>query len=136
MKRNFSAHGLGLVLLLLAFGVSQPAYGLEIGVDVAPRIINTGGSSVTFVVHTDLAFNLVEPYSVTLNGEPIHSWKRDSLGNFDAIILLSDIAPGLEVGVENLFLLQGRTNTDPQQSFWGGEEVLVVEPGTRPGLLR
>lgn len=138
MKTNTIAQWLILFFSVLLLGLIGPTttQSMEITVDVAPLIINIGGKSATFVVHTNLPYSLVDTSTVVLNGEPIYNWKVDSLGYFDAIILTEDIEPLLEIGAKNLFLLEGKTRTEPQDLFWGAEEVLVIDHGIRPGLIR
>lgn len=135
MKKTLIAKAMvvGLAALLAAAG---QGHGMEIGVDVAPRIINVDGKAPSFVVHTDLAYGLVDPATVVLNGVPISRWKMDSLGNFDAIVRLGDIVAELEPGRHNLFLLEGMTRTEPPEPFWGAEEVLVVEQRDGSGPRR
>ncbi|MBA3016500.1 MAG: hypothetical protein KKD63_04225 [Proteobacteria bacterium] len=138
MKTTTLWQWLVLFFSVLLFGLVSPttSHSLEVTVDVAPLIINVGGKSATFVVHTNLPYTLVDPATVVLNGEPIYQWKMDSLGYFDAIILREAIEPSLEIGIKNLFVLEGKTRTEPPELFWGAEEVLVIDQGISPGLLR
>lgn len=127
-----------LALLLAFFAILYfpvKAQGFEVSIEVAPNIINIENKMATFVIHTNMPYELVDPYSVTLNGDSnyIYGWKMDSLGLFDAIILLDDVRDTLVAGEENIFLLKGLTQEfDP---FWGTDVVFVIDKAMMPGRM-
>lgn len=128
-----------LFVLLLCIHFPTGSYGLEASIDLAPNIINLNGSMETFVIHTNIAYRIVAAETVTLNGETIYGWKMDSLGLFDAIILLSDIEDSLIVGELNDFLLEGKIDYDNDgvvdEEFWGVDKILVIDKASKPGKL-
>ena len=125
-----------LLLLFLLFPFAPKAHGLDAAIDVAPNIINVGGSMESFVIHTNIPYGLVDPVTVTVNDVPLYAWKRDSLGFFDAIVLRSDIEEFLEVGVENAITLDGWTTDIVPEFFSASEDVLIIDKASKPGLLR
>lgn len=126
----------GMLLLILSLPFTPKAHALNAAIDVAPNIINFGGSMESFVIHTNIPYGLVDPQTVNVNDVPLYAWKMDSLGLFDAIVLMSDIKPTLEVGEKNTITLDGFT-TDPVPEFFSAsEEVLIIDKAVKPGLLR
>lgn len=123
------------LFLLLAFCLVSTAHALDASIDVAPNIINVEGSMESFVIHTNIPYGIVNPESVTVNGIPLYAWKRDSLGLFDAIVLLSDIEATLEVGLENAITLEGWTSDIVSEFFSASEDVLVIGKASQPGLM-
>ena len=126
----------GVLLLLLLVPFAPKAHGLDIAIDVAPNIINVGGSMERFVIHTNISYGLVDPGTVKVNDVPLYAWKMDSLGFFDAIVLMSDVEGTLEVGMENAITLDGWTNGIEPEFFSASEDVLIIDKASRPGLLR
>ncbi len=124
----------GVLLLLLSVPFAPKAHGLDAAIDVAPNIINVGGSMESFVIHTNIPYVLVDPVTVKVNDVPLYAWKRDSLGFFDAIVLMSDIEGTLEVGMENAITLDGETTTE--DPFSASEDVLIIDKASKPGLSR
>jgi len=124
----------GLLFLLLSVPFAPKAHALDVAIDVAPNIINVGGLMESFVIHTNIPYGLVDPDTVKVNGVPLYAWKMDSLGLFDAIVLLSDIEGTLEVGVENPITLDGITSDS--EYFSASEDVLIIDKAIKPGLLR
>ena len=135
IEKTLHALLLAFIILLLAILFPTRANGFEVNMDLAPHIINMSGNMETFVIHTNIAYGIVDPHSVTLNGDEnyIYGWKMDSLGNFDAIILLSDIADTLVTGEDNVFLLKGLTWEG--EPFWAVDELLVIEKALHTGKL-
>jgi len=125
----------GMLLLILSLPFTTKAHDLDAAIDVAPNIINFAGSMESFVIHTNIPYDQVDTETVHVNDVELYAWKMDSLGFFDAIVLMSDIKPTLEVGVKNTITLDGFT-TDPPEDFSASEEVLIIDKAVKPGLLR
>ena len=126
-----------LLTLFLAVHFPSKVNGLEIDVEIAPNMINVEGNMEAFVIHTNIAYGLVDLESVTLTVNEtevlVDRSKMDSLGQFDVIIPLFLIEEALVIGVENDFYLQGRTWNG--ELFWGVDRILVIDKSMQVGKL-
>ncbi len=113
--------GIALFLVMIS------AYGYEIGITVAPNVINIGSQGYVVTVHTDIAYSTVNAHTVYLNGVPIKSWKADDRGNFVAKFWMSEIKALEEIiiGDYNVLTLTGFTYDLVQ--FIGTDNVLVID---------
>lgn len=128
----------GRLLLIILTAVMLAGYSPAnvAGADInpAPNIINLSNDMETFVLHTNIAFSTVDPYTVTVNGEYISNWKMDSLGFFDAIVYLEDIRDTLTADAEeDRIWLEGYTKSG--DFFQGESYLLVIDRGLGAGKL-
>jgi hypothetical protein len=112
--------GIALSLVMIS------AYGYEIGITVAPNVLNIGSQGYVVTVHTDIAYSTVNAHTVYLNGVQIKSWKADDQGNFVAKFWMSEIKAleELRIGDYNVLTLTGFTYDLVQ--FIGTDDILVI----------
>lgn len=120
----------GCCMLLLAGLLISPATSyseeLEIEIDIAPNVLNIQSAGTVVTVHTDIAYWMVEAYTLELNGIEISSWKADNQGNFVAKFLMDEVkALDLELGDYNEFELEGKTRDGVE--FFGTQEILIID---------
>lgn len=115
--------------LLLSLLINTYALAFEIDIDVAPNVLNIQSDGYVVTVHTDIVYGDVYAYSVYLNEVPINSWKADNRGFFVAKFLMDSIkaVDGLVFGAENTFTLIGMTQDEEPASFFGIDQVWVVD---------
>lgn len=113
-------------LCLTAFSlVPQDCQAFEIVIDVAPNVLNLGNNGQVVTVHTDIAYSVVQVSSVYMNDVAISSWKSDLRGNFVAKFIMDEIKSlPLNIGEYNTLTLVGLTTSN--ESFWGAQDILVV----------
>jgi hypothetical protein len=113
--------GIALSLVMIS------AYGYEIGITVAPNVLNIGSQGYVVTVHTDIAYSTVNAHTVYLNGVQIKSWKADDQGNFVAKFWMSEIKAleELRIGDYNVLTLTGFTYDLVQ--FIGTDDILVID---------
>jgi hypothetical protein len=113
--------GIALSLVMIS------AYGYEIGITVAPNVLNIGSQGNVVTVHTDIAYSTVNAHTVYLNGVQIKSWKADDQGNFVAKFWMSEIKAleELRIGDYNVLTLTGFTYDLVQ--FIGTDDILVID---------
>ena len=122
-----------IALLTVFFDAPANCYGFEISIDVAPNVLNIKSEGRVVTVHTDIAYGEVDAPTVSLNstlslnGVAIYSWKADNRGYFVAKFLMIDIKEldGLVIDEFNTLQLTGVTKT--RKSFWGEQEIEVVD---------
>lgn len=123
----------GCCVLLLSGLLVSPAisYSLDIEIDIAPNVLNIQSSGTVVTVHTDIAYWVVDAYTLTLNGLEISSWKADNQGNFVAKFLMDEVkALALEdedmtIDDYNEFELEGETKDGVE--FFGTQEILIID---------
>ena len=115
-----------LVAALLFLAAAMPAYALEIGIEVAPNVLNLQSAGSVVTVHTDIGYGAVNVYSVFLNGVAISSWKADNRGNFVAKFQMDEVKQldGLVIDGYNTLTLIGATWSG--EAFSGEDEILVL----------
>ena len=116
-----------IAMLTVFFEAPANCYGFEISIDVAPNVLNIQSEGRVVTVHTDIAYGEVDAPTVSLNGVAIYSWKADNRGYFVAKFLMIDIKEldGLVIDEFNTLQLTGVTKT--RESFWGEQEIEVVD---------
>lgn len=128
MKSCRTALSLGC-FVFLALQLLNPAasHALEATIEVAPNTINIGSQGNAVTVHTDIAYSLVDVYTVFLNGLPIRSWKADNQGNFVAKFSLDEVKglDGLVLGGLNTLQIVGLTTYG--EPFVGEDDVTVID---------
>lgn len=114
----------------------------EISIDLAQSIINLQSSINVITFHTNIKLYDVDCATVTLKSEteppasvPVYLCRSDSRGYFLAEFLMQhikDLRDNLEIGEENLFVLEGKTKDG--SPFSGTQDILVVDnkPQGRP----
>jgi len=126
----------GCCVLLLAGLLVSPAISysdeLEIEIDIAPNVLNIQSSGTVVTVHTDIAYWMVEAFTLTLEGLEISSWKADNQGNFVAKFLMAEVKAlkDLEIGDYNEFELSGWTKdreTEDGVEFFGTQKILIID---------
>jgi hypothetical protein len=127
----------GCCVLLLVGLLISPAISysdedeLEIEIDIAPNVLNIQSAGTVVTVHTDIAYWMVDAYTLELNGIEISSWKADNQGNFVAKFLMDEVkALALEdedmaIGDYNEFELEGETKDGVE--FFGTQEILIID---------
>lgn len=118
----------GTLVICLAAGLCVPtaSHAFEILIKVSPSVLNLESSGKVVTVHTDIAYGDVVASTVFLNNVEIDSWKADDRGNFVAKFVMEDIKDlPFEIDQLNTFTLIGLTKDN--LSFWGSEEVLIVD---------
>lgn len=122
-----------LTALMLAV-VTLASVGLasaeETTIRIAPNTLNLRSAGTVVTVHTEVAYSLVDVYSVYLGGVAINSWKADDRGNFVAKFIMDEIKAidGLVLNDFNTFQFVGMT-TDGEP-IWGETEIMIVDRGT------
>ncbi len=133
MSKTFKTVGLPVVLcmaLTMAFlNVSTECYGFEIGIDVAPSVLNIQSQGNVVTVHTTISYGSVDHDNVYLNGIEIASWKADNRGYFVAKFLMSEVKAlvdngDLEVPADYEIELVGYTNDGAE--FSGSQTITVI----------
>jgi hypothetical protein len=134
-----------IVLSVVCFQPPKQCYGddeINIGIDLAQSIINLQSNIEIITFHTSIALYEVNCATVTLTADtdqpvsmPIYLCRSDSRGRFLAEILMEkikDIRDNLEIGEENLFVLEGETKDGAP--FYGSQLLLVEDnkPKGRP----
>lgn len=134
-----------IALSVVCFQAPTQCYGddeINIGIDLAQSIINLQSCIQIITFHTSIALNEVNCATVTLTADteqpvsmPIYLCRSDSHGRFLAEILMEkikDIRDTLEIGEENLFVLEGETKDGTP--FYGSQLLLVedIKPKGRP----
>lgn len=149
MSKLLTKVGLPLVLFialsLVSFQAPQPCCAddeIRIGIDLSQSIINLQSSISIITFHTSIKAYEVDCATVTLTADteqpvtvPVYRCTSDSRGNFLADFLMQqikDIRDNLEIGEENLFVLEGKTREGIP--FYGSQWILVVDnkPNGRP----
>ena len=123
----------GCCVLLLVGLLVSPAISysdeLEIEIDIAPNVLNIQSAGTVVTVHTDIAYWMVDAYTLTLNELEIRSWKADNQGNFVAKFLMDDVKAlaleELDIGDYNEFVLEGETKDGVE--FFGTQEILIID---------
>jgi len=122
------------IALLLAFcQAPRQCYGLdgiEIGIDLAQSLINLQSTISVITFHTTIRYNNVACETVILTANtasvPVYYCSSDSRGYLKAHFLMQDIKAirdYLEIGIDNLFVLEGETKDGI--SFYGLQSILV-----------
>lgn len=124
--------GLIVVSFMIIIAATQcQADDITITIDVAPNVINIQSKSTVVTVHTDIASDAVDGYSVSLNGVDINYWKSDNQGNFVAKFLADDIKTlaGLIIGDYNTLTL--KVYDDEGTYFIGTQDIKVIDVGPK-----
>ena len=101
--RNHKLLNSGFFLIFLFFlQVGFTPVPLEITIDVAPNVLNIQNQGEVVTVHTDIAYNLVNGATVTLNGLEISWWKSDDRGNFVAKFDMEEVKGLVDQGLLDL----------------------------------
>ena len=118
--------------LVVSFAISliivTQSYAFEITIDVSPKVLNLNSNSEVVTVHTDIKYSDVDASSISLNGIFIESYKSDDRGYFVAKFDSEQIKKlALIVNDYNTLRLEGTTKDNV--SFWGEEDILVINKG-------
>ncbi len=124
-----------MALSLILIQVPAECFGFEIAIDVAPNVLNIESEGQVVTVHTDIDYDAVVYYTVTLNDVEISSSKADSRGNFVAKFLMGsikdlvdlDLLESIDYYTFNLTLF-GYTIDD--DTFLGKQEIKVINIGS------
>lgn len=117
----------GCCVLLLSGLLVSPAisYSLDIEIDIAPNVLNIQSSGTVVTVHTDIAYWVVDAYTLTLNGLEISSWKADNQGNFVAKFFMDAIKDlPLNIDEYNTLVLVGVADG---VAFQGEQDIRVID---------
>ncbi len=131
-SKNFLFSVVALVILSLGIFpvMTTECHAYEITIDVAPNVLNLQNNGQVVTVHTDIAYGAVQASTVYLNNVAIHSWKSDLRGNFVAKFVIDEIkALPLEIDAYNALTMIGLTTSS--ESFWGSQDIMVVDNGSR-----
>lgn len=136
-KVGFSVF-LFIALSLVCYQIPKQCYGedeIRIGIDLSQSIINLQSSISIITFHTSIKAYEVDCATVTLTADteqpvtvPVYRCASDSRGNFLADFLMQqikDIKDNLEIGEENLFILEGKTRDGIP--FYGSQWILAVD---------
>jgi len=123
---------IGFMMLSLATFSVVPTecHAFEITIDVAPNVLNLQSNGQVVTIHTDIDYGVVQASTVYMNNVAISSWKSDLRGNFVAKFVMNEIK-GLPLVIDdyNTLTLVGLTTSN--ESFWGSQDILVVENGPK-----
>ena len=130
MKRDRLPVVCVLAFMLICLNVPTTSYGFDIGIDVAPNVLNIQSQGNVVTVHTTISYGSVDHDNVYLNGIEISSWKADNRGYFVAKFLMSEVkaladSGNLEVPGDNELTLVGYT-TDGSK-FTGSQVITVID---------
>ncbi len=122
-------------LLFMALAGTVHGEGLEIGIDVAPKVLNIESSGTVVTVHTNIKYWQVNAHTVTLNGLEIESWKADNLGFFVAKFEMDEVKGMADDGYLDIpdyytVRLEGETKPDADGIivFFGGQiDIWVID---------
>ena len=119
-----------LAFMLSCISAPTTSYGFDIGIDVAPNVLNIQSQGNVVTVHTTISYGSVDHDNVYLNGIEIASWKADNRGYFVAKFLMSEVKAladtgDLEVPGDNELTLVGYT-TDGSE-FTGSQVITVID---------
>jgi hypothetical protein len=113
-------------LAMLAAANSASAFEIfEITIEVAPNVVSLDSQGEVLTVHTDIAYGLVDGWSVWLNDQQIQSWKADNQGNFVAKFNLDAVKTWIPIGTVTV-TMTGETKDGDQ--FWGSDTIKVIKP--------
>lgn len=120
-----------LALVVLPLAAPASASAEETAIRIAPNTLNLSSDGTVVTVHTDVAYSLVDVYTVYLGGVAISSWKADDRGNFVAKFVMDEIKgiDGLAINDFNTF--QFVAMTIDGEPIWGETEIMVVDRGAR-----
>jgi hypothetical protein len=118
---------LSIVAAFAVFAVANNAFAFDISIsiDVAPNVVSLDSQGQVLTVHTDIAYGLVDGWTVALDGLPIQSWKADNQGNFVAKFNLDAVKSMVPVGTVTV-TLTGVTTEDDE--FAGSDTIKVIKP--------
>ena len=119
-----------LMLAVVTLTSATLASAEETTIRIAPNTLNLRSEGTVVTVHTEVAYSLVDVYTVYLGGVAINSWKADDRGNFVAKFIMDEIKAidGLVLNDFNTFQFVGMT-TDGEP-IWGETEIMVIDRGT------
>ena len=126
----FSVIGFMMLSLATFSVVPTECHAFEITIDVAPNVLNLQSNGQVVTIHTDIAYGVVQASTVYMNNVAISSWKSDLRGNFVAKFEMNEIK-GLPLVIDdyNTLTLVGLTTSN--ESFWGSQDILVVDNGPK-----
>ena len=128
MTRRVSVCFLSLVSVLVLF--ASNGWAFEIEIDVSPNVLNIASKGKVVTVHTDIGYSDVEVSSIYMNGIYIQSYKADDRGFFVAKFSMDEIKKlPLDIDEYNTLTLVGLTKDG--ESFWGEQEIKVVNNGSK-----
>jgi hypothetical protein len=122
------------IIPAMALFAPSLSYGddCDIHVDISPNVLNIGSLGKVVTVHVDIAFDDVDPGSVSLCCSDdrldcvlINRWKSDSLGNFVAKFLMDDVEEDVTADQPNTLTLIGKTKDGAQ--FCGQQDINVID---------
>ena len=115
------------VLSSLLLFIPATSYSLDTNIDIAPKVLNLQSNGTVVTVHTDIAYTLVDVYTVYLNGIAIHSWKADNRGNFVAKFFMDEVKSldGLVIDDYNTLQIVGLT--EDGEPFAGEQDIKVID---------
>ncbi len=123
----------GVAILIVSMAVigGYAEETLNVQIDIAPNVLNLMNQGQVVTVHTDLAYGIVDAWTISLNGVVIQTYKSDNQGNFVAKFDIEEIKdlPGLVIDQMNLMVFTGQTKTGVP--FTGQSEILVVNKSSR-----
>ncbi|MCL4206542.1 MAG: hypothetical protein KJ000_29005 [Pirellulaceae bacterium] len=124
MKAAFLSILAALAMLAAANSASASEI-IEITIQVAPNVVSLDSQGEVLTVHTDIAYGLVDGWSVALNDQPIQSWKSDNQGNFVAKFNLDTVKSWIPIGTVTV-TMTGVTKDGVE--FAGSDTIKVIKP--------
>jgi hypothetical protein len=116
---------LSIVAAFAVFAAANNAFAFDISIDVAPNVVSLDSQGQVLTVHTDIAYGLVDGWTVALDGLSIQSWKADNQGNFVAKFNLDAVKNMVSVGTVTV-TLTGVTKEGDE--FAGSDTIKVIKP--------
>lgn len=119
-----------LTLAVITLASGTLALAEETTIRIAPNTLNLQSEGTVVTVHTEVAYSLVDVYTVYLGGVAISTWKADDRGYFVAKFLMDEIKAidGLVLNDYNTFQFVGMTIDG--EPIWGETEIMVIDRGT------
>jgi hypothetical protein len=117
----------GLILAPASSQAQDTIDTIVVNIQVSPNVLNIQSQGTWVTVHTDIAYSLVDAYSVYLNGIWIKGWKADNQGNFVAKFIIDEVKmlDGLTIGDFNKLTIQGLTKDGVP--FLGEDYIKIID---------
>lgn len=119
-----------LMLAVITLASATFASAEETTIRIAPNTLNLGSDGSVVTVHTEVAYSLVDVYTVYLGGVAISSWKADDRGYFVAKFLMDEIKAIDGLVLNDYNTLQFLAMTTDGEPIWGETEIMVIDRGS------
>lgn len=119
-----------LTLAVITLASATIASAEETTIRIAPNTLNLRSEGTVVTVHTEVAYPLVDVYTVYLGGVAISAWKADDRGYFVAKFLMDEIKAIDGLVLNDLNTLQFVALTIDGEPVWGETEIMVIDRGT------